>query len=111
MALDSSGGSRFQAYAQGLCGYGLIPQWKPASIQVANRVSSLHRIQKYAFDDVIRHLEYRDNKVYDIDTSYKKSLEVLKELGKTVNESRELELEIDKKAKEYKTSYSDEIEL
>lgn len=77
----------------------------------SEHINNILNSYDYAFDDVIRHLEYRDNKVYDIDTSYKKSLEVLKELGKTVNESKELELEIDKKAKEYKKSYSDEIEL
>ena len=71
----------------------------------------LHNNEYYTFDDIIRHLEYRTNKVYDIDTSYKKSLEVMKELDKTVKESKELEKDIDTKTKEYKKTCDNEFEL
>ena len=77
----------------------------------SEHITNLLNSYEFSFDDVIRHLEYRDNRVYDIDTSYKKSLEVKKELEKTVKDSIELEKEIETKTKEYKKSYDSDLEL
>lgn len=77
----------------------------------SEHINNLLNSYEFTFDNVIKHLEYRDNKVYDIDASYKKSLEVLKELEKTVKESKELEKEIETKSKEYKKNYDNDIEL
>ena len=77
----------------------------------SDQINNLLTSYDYSFNEVIRNLEYRDNKVYHLDTSYKKSLEVLKELDKTIIESQKLEKEIDTKAKEYKKNYDIEIEL
>lgn len=77
----------------------------------SEHINNLLNTYEFTFDNVIKHLEYRDNKIYDIDTSYKKSLEVLKELEKTVKESKELEKEIETKSKEYKKAYDNDIEL
>lgn len=77
----------------------------------AEHITNLLNSYEFSFDDVVRHLEYRDNRVYNLDTSYKKSLEVLKELDKTVKESKELEKEISEKSKEYNKTHSAEMEL
>ena len=77
----------------------------------SEHISNLLNSYDYAFDDIIRHLEYRTNKVYDIDTSYKKSLEVMKELDKTVKESKELEKDIGVKTKEYKKHYDNDNDI
>lgn len=77
----------------------------------SEHINNLLNSYEFTFDEIIRNLEYRNDKIYDIDTSYKKSLEVLKELEKTVKESKELEKEIETKSKEYKKNYDNDIEL
>ena len=77
----------------------------------SEHIQNLMGSYDYAFDDIIRQLEYRDNIVYKIDTSYDKSLTVLKELEETVKKSEELTKEIDEKSKEYKKLYDNDLEM
>ena len=64
-----------------------------------------------SFDIVINQLENRDNKIYNIDLSYKKSLEVLKTLEQTNKEAIKLEAEIAEKVKELKKVQDDELDF
>lgn len=69
-----------------------------ASEQIKNLLDSYN----YSVDEVVHQIEIRDNRIHNIDTSYKQSLEVMKELEQTMIKSQELEIEIQEKTTEYK---------
>lgn len=60
---------------------------------------------------MINQLENRDNRIYNIDLSYKKSLEILKELDNANKEMKKVQGEIELKKKEYNKSLDDELDF
>lgn len=77
----------------------------------ANYVQNLMNGYDIALDDLLREIENRDNKIYNIDLSYKKSLEVLKELENTNKQAKEIKSKIEEKTKEYNKIKDDELDL
>ena len=74
-------------------------------------INNLLGSYEHTFDELLRNIEYRDNRVYNLDTSYKNSLEIRKELEGTIKASKELEGEIEEKSKEYKKACNNELDL
>ena len=74
-------------------------------------VNNLMGSYDLTFDELLRQIENRDNKIYSIDLSYKKSLEILKELDNLNKESKELENVIEEKVKEYNKINDEELDL
>lgn len=77
----------------------------------AQYVQNLMNGYDIALDDMLREVENRDNKIYNIDLSYKKSLEILKEMDNVNKEAKELEEQIEQKTKEYSKISDDELDL
>ena len=77
----------------------------------AKYVQNLMNGYDISLDDLLREVENRDNKIYNIDLSYKKSLEILKEMDNVNKEAKELEEQIEQKTKEYSKISDEELDL
>ena len=86
-------------------------QRKKEFVQCGEHIQNLLNSYDTSFDMVINQLENRDNRIYNIDLSYKKSLEVLKVLEQTNKEAMKLEAEIKEKVKELKRVQANEFDL
>ncbi|MBE6141006.1 MAG: hypothetical protein E7172_05725 [Firmicutes bacterium] len=77
----------------------------------AEQIKNIINSYDVSFDIITSELEKRDNKIYNIDLSYNKSLEILKELDIINKEAKKLEGEIENKVKEYNKNYDDELDF
>lgn len=101
---------------QNACHYNkvLVEEQKEREKELKNTalyVNNLMGSYDLTFDELLRQVENRDNRIYSIDLSYKKSLEILKELDNLNKESKELENVIEEKVKEYNKINDDELDL
>lgn len=79
--------------------------------ECSEHINNLLNSYDVAFDSVINQLENRDNRIYNIDLSYKKSLEILKELDNANKEMKKVQGEIELKKKEYNKNLDDELDF
>lgn len=77
----------------------------------AEHIQNLMNSYDISFDDLLNQVENRDNRIYKLDLSYKKSLEILKEMDKINKETKQLEAEIELKRNIHKKEFDDELDF